>query len=225
MTTRPIHAGKPSERLKRPSPLRPRPTGSAFATTVALSSPPQRGQLPIGLDTGRAFMTAAQQPGKHRRLIRPLESPTTPRCDDRLSSGHNRRVIRRTTRPTQPIRHPEPVKIHLLDRPQDGPHQVVLRQPVRQRRRHQQQLTTITTNEVQSHTGSVLNPPDSTNIPTASRHCDGAVLQGRDDGSDRPRRLCQTSGRGADSPSVGISGRRDLDALEARRLSENHPFE
>ena len=32
-------------------------------------------------------MTAAQQPGKHRRLIRPLESPTTPRCDDRLSSG------------------------------------------------------------------------------------------------------------------------------------------
>ena len=35
-------------------------------------------------------MTAAQQPGKHRRLIRPLESPTTPRCDDRLSSGHNR---------------------------------------------------------------------------------------------------------------------------------------
>jgi hypothetical protein len=28
---------------------------------------------------------------------------------------------------------------------------------------------TVTTNEIQSHTGSVLNTPDSTNIPTASR--------------------------------------------------------
>ena len=79
-----------------------------------------------------------------------------------------------TTRPPQPIRLRETVKVHLLDRPQDRPHQVILRQPLHQRRRHQQQLTAITTNEISSHTGSVLNPPDSTDIPTASRQGDEA---------------------------------------------------
>ena len=47
--------------LKRPSPLRPRPTGSAFATTVALlepregvnSQPALRGQFSTGLDKQR----------------------------------------------------------------------------------------------------------------------------------------------------------------------------
>jgi len=40
--------------------------------------------------------------------------------------------------------------------PQNGPHQMLLRQPIRQRRRHQQQLTTITPTEFSSHPGSVL---------------------------------------------------------------------
>ena len=34
---------------------------------------------------------------------KPLESPATPRCDDRLSSGHHRRVIGRPAAPVDPI--------------------------------------------------------------------------------------------------------------------------
>jgi hypothetical protein len=40
------------------------------------------------------------------------------------------------------------------------------------RRRHQQQLPTLTTHEFSSHPGSLLNPPDGTDIPTASRPYD-----------------------------------------------------
>ena len=50
-----------------------------------------------------------------------------------------------------------------------GATQMILRQPLHQRRRHQQQLTTITPAKFSSHPGSVLNTPDSTDIPTASR--------------------------------------------------------
>jgi len=49
-----------------------------------------------------------------------------------------------------------------------GATQMILRQPLHQRRRHQQQLAALTPNEISSHPGSVLNPADSTDIPTAS---------------------------------------------------------
>ena len=111
----------------------------------------------------------------HARFLLGITTPNVRRCDNQLNPPHHRRVIRSTTRPTQPIHRLKPLEIHLLDRPQNRPHQMILRQPVRQRRRHQQQLTTITTNEVQSHTGSVLNGPDSTDIPTASRRRNRAL--------------------------------------------------
>jgi hypothetical protein len=45
---------------------------------------------------------------------------------------------------------------------------MILRQPLPQRRRHQQHLTTLTTHEISSHPRSVLNPADDIDIPTAS---------------------------------------------------------
>ena len=52
---------------------------------------------------------------------------------------------------------------------------MILRQPLHQRRRHQQQLAALTPNEISSHPGSVLNPADSTDIPTASHGCSSRV--------------------------------------------------
>jgi len=45
---------------------------------------------------------------------------------------------------------------------------MILRQPLHQRGRHQQQLTTVNRHEISSHPGSVLNRSDSTDNPTAS---------------------------------------------------------
>ena len=50
------------------------------------------------------------------------------------------------------------VQIHLLSRTQHRPHQMILRQPLHQRRRHRQQLTTITTNEIQEPYKKRLKP-------------------------------------------------------------------
>ena len=43
-------------------------------------------------------------PGNPNRHLQPLGSPATPCCDDRLSSGHHRRLIRRATLTVLPIR-------------------------------------------------------------------------------------------------------------------------
>ena len=53
------------------------------------------------------------------------------RCDNQLNSPHHRRVIRRPPRRTQPIRRHRSAEIHLIDRPQHRPHQMILRQPLR----------------------------------------------------------------------------------------------
>jgi hypothetical protein len=110
-------------------------------------------------------------PGEPGRHFQALESQATPRCDDRLSSVHHRRVIRRPAGGAKPVGLREATEIHLIHRPQHRPHQMILRQPLTQRRRHQQQLTTLTTNEFSSHPRSVLNRSDGTDIPTASRPC------------------------------------------------------
>ena len=45
---------------------------------------------------------------------------------------------------------------------------MILRQPLPQRRRHQQQLITITPNEVLSHPRMSIDPPDGTVYATAT---------------------------------------------------------
>jgi hypothetical protein len=94
----------------------------------------------------------------------------TPRCDDRLNSGHHRGIKRRPARSAKTISPLEPLQVHLINRAQNSPDKMILRQPLLKRRRHQQQLIPVTTNEFMSHTGSVLKPADDTDIPTAWWH-------------------------------------------------------
>jgi len=103
-----------------------------------------------------------RHPGQPSRQFQPLESSTTPRCDDRLSSGHHRRLIRRPPLTVLAIHPVERAQVHLLNSPEDRPHQVIVGYPLRQIRRHQHRLPPITSNEVLWHPPMVLNPPDST---------------------------------------------------------------
>ena len=66
--------------------------------------------------------------------------------------------------PVSAIRTIELTQIHPRHSVQDEPHQVPVRQPIPHIRRQQERLITITTNEVLSHPGMVLNPPDDTAI-------------------------------------------------------------
>jgi hypothetical protein len=55
-------------------------------------------------------------------------------------------------------------QVHTRDRVEHEPREMTLRQPIPHVGRHQERLITVTTNEVQSHPGMVLNPPDDTVI-------------------------------------------------------------
>lgn len=57
-------------------------------------------------------------------------------------------------------------QVHPLDGLDHKPHEVVLRQPLTQRRRHQKRLLTITTDEVLGHRGILFTGPDgATDVP------------------------------------------------------------
>jgi hypothetical protein len=70
---------------------------------------------------------------------------------------HHRRVIRCTTPAVLAIARVERRQIDVLDGVDHEPRQMVLRQPLAQRGRHQQQLLTITLDEVLSHAQKCLN--------------------------------------------------------------------
>ena len=75
---------------------------------------------------------------------------------------HHLRVIRRAALTIGAIRPIEAVQVHLLHRAEHRPDQMILRQPIRKRRRQQKRLTTVTRDEVLSHPDMVLNHPDDT---------------------------------------------------------------
>ncbi len=88
---------------------------------------------------------------RHVLPTRPLDPPRRPvpaRVRIEQQGNHHLRVTRRATRTAEPIRLPEPIQVHHLHSAEHRPHQVVLGQPLRQRRRHQQHLTTVTRNEI-----------------------------------------------------------------------------
>jgi hypothetical protein len=99
-------------------------------------------------------------PERDITTTRPLDLPRGPRADAvgvEQKADHHPRVIRRSALPIGAIRPIEPVQIHLINRPQHRPHQMILRQPIHQRRRQQQHLPTITRNEVLTHPNIVLS--------------------------------------------------------------------
>ena len=103
------------------------------------------------------------------RTLDPPRGPVPTRIRVEQKRHHHLRVVRRPARATQSVALIEPIQIHLLNGTQHRPHQMILRQPLHQRGRHQQQLTTVNRYEISSHPGSVLNRSDSTDNPTASR--------------------------------------------------------
>jgi len=78
------------------------------------------------------------------------------------AAGHQRRVIRRAAMPIRPIGRIKRRQIQPLDAPDHKPRQMILRQPIPQRRRHQKRLLTIKTNEILRHPRIQLNEPDRT---------------------------------------------------------------
>ena len=98
----------------------------------------------------------------HVLPARPLDPPRGPvpaRVRVQQQRHHHRRLIRRAPLTVLPIRPIERAQIHLIDRPQDRPHHMIIRHPIRQIRRQQHRLPPVTSNEVLSHPGMVLNPP------------------------------------------------------------------
>src|SRR3954453_5087015 len=82
------------------------------------------------------------------------------RRDDRLNSGHHRRIVRRPAPAVLAIASQEGAQIHRVDGVEHEPREVVLRQPLAQARRQQQLLLAITRDEVLPHPQMVLTPPD-----------------------------------------------------------------
>jgi hypothetical protein len=75
---------------------------------------------------------------------------------------HHRRIVRRTAMPVLAIGAIEPGQVHLLNRRQNEPREMVIRQPLTQARRQQQLLLTVTSKEVLGHDRIVPTGPDDT---------------------------------------------------------------
>src|SRR5271154_5948066 len=120
--------------------------------------------------SGRASTATAASPKQTQLSLAPFRITGQPRCDDRLSSGHHRRVIRGTTPSVLAVARVKRCEVDVLDRIDHEPREVVLRQPLAQRGRHQQQPLTITFDEVLGHPRSVLTEADGSGVyETASR--------------------------------------------------------
>jgi hypothetical protein len=102
--------------------------------------------------------------------------PVYPGASIQQQRDHHARIVRRTPDTITAIRAVERRQIHLLDRGEHKPRQVILRQPVLQARRHQQHLPAITTDEVLRHTTIVLSMPDATNRDYATATAQGSPL-------------------------------------------------
>jgi hypothetical protein len=68
---------------------------------------------------------------------------------------HHLRVVGGAAMPIGAVVGVEAGQVHLLDRLEDRPDQVVLGHPLKQRRRHQKRLLTTAFDEVLRHTGSL----------------------------------------------------------------------
>jgi hypothetical protein len=77
--------------------------------------------------------------------------PVYPGASIHQQRDHHRRIVRRAPVTIRAIRVVERVQIQLLDRRQNEPRKVILRQPVTQAQRHQQDLLTLARQEVLGH--------------------------------------------------------------------------
>ncbi|MEO8967319.1 MAG: hypothetical protein ABI355_06880 [Solirubrobacteraceae bacterium] len=82
-----------------------------------------------------------------------------PKCIQN-QGNHQRRVIGRAAVTIGAIRGIKRRKVHLIDRRDHKPRQMILRQPLPQRRRQQERLLTIRFDEILGHPRSQLTKPD-----------------------------------------------------------------
>ena len=90
------------------------------------------------------------------------------RCNDQLNPPHHLRLVGRPTMPVRAIRRVERVEIKLLDRIEHEPREMIRREPIPQRGRHQECLLTIAFDEVLGHSGIPPDGPDGTVCATAT---------------------------------------------------------
>jgi hypothetical protein len=95
----------------------------------------------------------------------PSRGPLADRVGVEQQRHHHRRIVRRPTMAVGRIGREERGQIHLRDRVDHKPRQVILGQPLAQARRQQQLLLAITRQEVLRHPRMVLTAPDR---PTVS---------------------------------------------------------
>ena len=96
------------------------------------------------------------------RTLDPPRGPLTLRIRVQDQRDHHRRLIRRATPPIRAIPRIEHRQIHLPHDIQQTPRQMPLGQPHLQRRRHQERLITVNSNEVLGHARNRLPPPGQT---------------------------------------------------------------
>jgi hypothetical protein len=87
----------------------------------------------------------------------PARGPLIRRVRIQNQAHHHRRLIRRPAVPVRPVGRIEPLQIEPTYRLDHKPRQMILRQPVAKRRRHQERLLTITIDEVLRHPRIPLN--------------------------------------------------------------------
>ena len=99
---------------------------------------------------------------------------------------HHRRIMRRPTPAVVAIARNKRRQVHLGDRVEHEPREMLLGQPLTQARRQQQLLLAITRDEVLRHHRIVLNPPDATPVyATPSARSDSRSAGDRSAGSRR----------------------------------------
>jgi hypothetical protein len=96
----------------------------------------------------------------HARPFDPPRRALPARVVVQQQGDHHPGIVRRAPVTIRPIRAIECAEIKLLDRGQDEPREMILRQPVAQARRHQQDLLTLARQEVLGHQPIVLTGPD-----------------------------------------------------------------
>jgi hypothetical protein len=146
--------------------------------------------------SGQRRLVTAHEP-RDRRVIRHLVSGNHPignvltavtldpprgtllrRIREQHQGHHHRRVIRRAAMPVRSIRRIERRQIQPLDALDHEPRQMILRQPIPQRRRHQKRLLTIKTDEVLRHSPLRVIAHQRRNVGGAGIRIEPAIAVG-----------------------------------------------
>jgi hypothetical protein len=108
------------------------------------------------------------------RPLDPARGPVPARVRVQQQRDHHRRLVGSATLTVRAIRPIERAQIHLIDSPQDRPHHVSVRHPLRQIRRQQHRLPPIASKEVLRHDGMFLNAPDVNSLADSHGEVQGA---------------------------------------------------